>query len=174
MIQALGRDTPQMGPDVFIHEAAVVIGRVALGARASVWPTAVIRGDTEAISVGDDTNVQDGAVVHADPGMPCSIGDRVTVGHRATVHGCTVEDECLIGIGATVLNGAFIGVGSIVGAHALVPEGMQVPPRGAGGGSAREGATGPDRRGTCRAFRAGRALRGQRFSTRLGGAHAVS
>ncbi len=128
MIQALGKDTPQLGPDVFIHETAVVIGRVALGARASVWPTAVIRGDTEAISVGDDTNVQDGAVVHADPGMPCSIGARVTVGHRATVHGCTVEDECLIGIGATVLNGAVIGVGSIVGAHALVPEGMQVPP----------------------------------------------
>ncbi len=128
MIQALGKDTPQLGPDVFIHETAVVIGRVALGARASVWPTAVIRGDTEAISVGDDTNVQDGAVVHADPGMPCSIGARVTVGHRATVHGCTVEDECLIGIGATVLNGAVIGVGSIVGANALVPEGMQVPP----------------------------------------------
>ncbi len=128
MIQALGKDTPQLGPDVFIHETAVVIGRVALGARASVWPTAVIRGDTEAISVGDDTNVQDGAVVHADPGMPCSIGARVTVGHRATVHGCTIEDECLIGIGATVLNGAVIGVGSIVSAHALVPEGMHVPP----------------------------------------------
>lgn len=112
---------------MFIHGAAVVIGRVSLGARASVWPTAVVRGDIEEITVGDDTNVQDGAVLHADPGMPCVVGDRVTIGHQATVHGCTVGDECLIGIGATVLNGARIGSQSIVGAHALVPEGMVVP-----------------------------------------------
>ena len=120
MIQGLGRDTPHLGPDAFVHAAAVVIGRVRLGARASVWPTAVIRGDIE--------DVTDGAVLHADPGMPCVVGHRVTIGHQATVHGCTVEDECLIGIGATVLNGARIGAQSIVGAHALVPEGMQVPP----------------------------------------------
>ena len=127
MIQGLGRDTPHIGPDAFVHESAVVIGRVRLGARASVWPTAVIRGDIEDVTVGAETNVQDGAVLHADPGMPCVVGDRVTVGHQATVHGCTVQDECLIGIGATVLNGATIGAQSIVGAHALVPEGMQVP-----------------------------------------------
>ena len=127
MIQGLGRDTPESGADVFIHDTAVVIGRVHLGDRASVWPTAVIRGDVEAISVGCDTNVQDGAVLHADPGMPCKVGDRVTIGHRATVHGCTVGDECLIGIGATVLNGARIGSQSIIGAHALVPEGMEIP-----------------------------------------------
>lgn len=127
MIQGLGRDTPILGADTFVHGAAVVIGRVRLGARSSVWPTAVIRGDIEGVVVGDDTNVQDGAVLHADPGMPCVVGDRVTIGHQATVHGCTVEDECLIGIGATVLNGATIGAQSIVGAHALVPEGMQVP-----------------------------------------------
>lgn len=127
MIQGLGRDTPEIGADVFIHDTAVVIGRVHLGDRASVWPTAVIRGDVEEISVGCDTNVQDGAVLHADPGMPCKVGDRVTIGHRATVHGCTVGDECLIGIGATVLNGARIGSQSIIGAHALVPEGMEIP-----------------------------------------------
>ncbi len=127
MIQGLGRDTPDIGADVFIHDTAVVIGRVHLGDRASVWPTAVIRGDVEEISVGCDTNVQDGAVLHADPGMPCTVGDRVTIGHRATVHGCTVGDECLIGIGATVLNGARIGSQSIIGAHALVPEGMEIP-----------------------------------------------
>ncbi len=128
MIQGLGRDTPEIGADVFVHDSAVVIGRVHLGDRASVWPTAVIRGDVEQISVGCDTNVQDGAVLHADPGMPCTVGDRVTIGHRATVHGCTVGDECLIGIGATVLNGARIGSQSIIGAHALVPEGMKIPP----------------------------------------------
>lgn len=127
MIQGLGRDTPDIGADVFIHDTAVVIGRVHLGDRASVWPSAVIRGDVEEISVGCDTNVQDGAVLHADPGMPCTVGDRVTIGHRATVHGCTVGDECLIGIGATVLNGARIGSQSIIGAHALVPEGMEIP-----------------------------------------------
>ncbi len=127
MIQGLGRDTPDIGADVFIHDTAVVIGRVHLGDRASVWPTAVIRGDVEEISVGCDTNVQDGAVLHADPGMPCTVGDRVTIGNRATVHGCTVGDECLIGIGATVLNGARIGSQSIIGAHALVPEGMEIP-----------------------------------------------
>lgn len=128
MIQGLGRDNPSLGADVFVHEAAVVIGRVRIGARSSVWPTAVVRGDIEDVVVGDDTNVQDGAVLHADPGLPCVVGDRVTIGHQATVHGCTVHDECLIGIGATVLNGATIGAQSIVGAHALVPEGMQVPP----------------------------------------------
>ena len=127
MIQGLGRDTPEIGADVFIHDTAVVIGRVHLGDRASVWPTSVIRGDVEEISVGCDTNVQDGAVLHADPGMPCTVGDRVTIGHRATVHGCTVGDECLIGIGATVLNAARIGSQSIIGAHALVPEGMEIP-----------------------------------------------
>lgn len=127
MIQGLGGDIPQVGPDAFVHATAVVIGRVTLGAQASVWPHAVIRGDIERVDVGAGTNVQDGAVLHADPGLPCVVGERVTIGHRATVHGCTVGDECLIGIGATVLNGAVIGRQSIIGAHALVPEGMEVP-----------------------------------------------
>ena len=127
MIQGLGGDIPRLGADVFVHESAVVIGRVTLGDHASVWPHAVIRGDIERVEVGAGTNVQDGAVLHADPGMPCVVGDNVTIGHRATVHGCVVADECLIGIGATVLNGAVIGAQSIVGAHALVPEGMEIP-----------------------------------------------
>ena len=127
MIQGLGRDIPQLGAGVFVHPAAVVIGRVSLGEGASVWPCAVIRGDIEDIQVGAGTNVQDGAVLHADPGFACVVGERVTIGHRATVHGCSVGDESLIGMGATVLNGARIGRQCIVGAHALVPEGMEVP-----------------------------------------------
>lgn len=112
----------------FIHEKAAVIGNVTLGEGASVWPFAVLRGDSDRISVGDETNVQDGAVLHADPGAPCTLGSRVTVGHRAIVHGATVEDECLIGMGAIVLNHAVIGRGSLIGAGALVSEGTRVPP----------------------------------------------
>ena len=115
-------------PGAFVHEAAEVIGRVRLGARSSVWPRAVIRADTEEVTVGDETNIQDGAVLHADPGLPCRLGDRVTVGHLACVHGCVVDDETLIGMGAIVLNGARVGAGSIVGAGALVPEGLEIPP----------------------------------------------
>jgi carbonic anhydrase/acetyltransferase-like protein (isoleucine patch superfamily) len=112
----------------FISEHAIVLGDVTLGPLASVWPTAVIRGDSDRITIGDESNVQDGAVLHADDGVPCTIGKRVTIGHRAVVHGATVEDECLIGMGAVILNHAVIGTGSIVGAGAVVPEGMQVPP----------------------------------------------
>ena len=114
-------------PTAFIHPLAFVCGDASLGARASVWPFAVVRADSDRITIGDDTNVQDGAVLHADPGVPCTLGARVTVGHRAIVHGATVEDDCLIGMGAVVLNGARIGAGSIVGAGAVVREGMDVP-----------------------------------------------
>jgi len=112
----------------FIHPLAVVLGNVELGDKASVWPGAVLRGDTDRIVIGEESNVKDGAVIHVDPGMPCLIGSRVTIGHRAVVHGATLEDECLIGMGAIVLNGALIGKGSVVGAGAVVREGMQVPP----------------------------------------------
>jgi carbonic anhydrase/acetyltransferase-like protein (isoleucine patch superfamily) len=112
----------------FIHQDAVVLGDVVLGDNVSVWPTAVIRADTDRITIGADSNVQDGAVIHVDPGVPCTIGARVTIGHRAVVHGATIEDDCLIGIGAIVLNGAVIGRGSLVGAGAVVREGMVVPP----------------------------------------------
>jgi carbonic anhydrase/acetyltransferase-like protein (isoleucine patch superfamily) len=119
---------PVVDPTAYVHPAAVVLGRVTLGARASVWPSAVLRGDRDAIVVGDESNIQDGAVVHVDPGLPVHIGRRVTVGHRAVLHGCTVEDGALIGIGALVLNGAVIGAGSLVGAGAVVSEGTVVPP----------------------------------------------
>ena len=112
----------------FIHPEAVVVGNVTLGQRSSVWPTAVLRGDSDRIEVGDESNVQDGAVLHADEGVPCIVGKRVTIGHRAIVHGATVEDDCLIGMGSIVLNHAVIGAGSLVAAGALVTEGMKVPP----------------------------------------------
>ncbi len=105
-----------------------MIGRVRLGRDVSVWPNATLRGDSDQITVGDGSNVQDGAVLHADAGVPCTIGQRVTIGHLACVHGCTVEDEVLIGIGAIILNNSVIGTGSIVGAGAVLPEGTSVPP----------------------------------------------
>ena len=119
---------PTVHPTAYIHPAAHVIGDVTLGARVSVWPTAVIRGDTAPIVVGEDSNVQDGAVLHVDHGVPCTIGRRVAIGHRAVVHGATVHDDCLIGIGAIVLNRVVVGSGSIIGAGAVCTEGMEIPP----------------------------------------------
>lgn len=119
---------PEWDSTVFIAPGAHVIGTVRLGAQSSVWYNAVLRGDTEQITVGMRTNIQDGAIVHADPGDPASIGADCVIGHGAIVHGALIEDAVLIGMQATVLNGAHIGTGSVVGAHALVPAGMQVPP----------------------------------------------
>ena len=119
---------PRIAASAWVHASAVLIGRVVLGEHVSVWPTAVLRGDRDEISIGDETNVQDGAVLHCDPGKPCRVGKRVTIGHRAVVHGCTVEDGALIGIGAVVLNGAVVGAGSLVAAGAVVGEGVVVPP----------------------------------------------
>ncbi|MCE9601287.1 MAG: gamma carbonic anhydrase family protein [Gemmatimonadetes bacterium] len=119
---------PVIAPSAWVHATAVVIGNVTLGADVSVWPGAVLRGDRDAIVVGAGSNVQDGAVIHCDPGQPCIIGERVTIGHRAVVHGCTVEDGALIGIGAVVLNGAVVGQGALVAAGAVVGEGKVIPP----------------------------------------------
>lgn len=119
---------PTVDPSAFVHPAATVLGLVTLGARASVWPGAVLRGDGDRIVIGDESNIQDGAIVHVDPGLPTIVGRRVTVGHRAVLHGCTVEDGALIGIGALVLNGAVIGAGALIGAGAVVTEGTVVPP----------------------------------------------
>lgn len=113
--------------DVFIAPGAMVIGRVTLGAGASVWFNAVLRGDGEPITVGAGSNIQDGAILHTDPGHPCAIGADVTVGHRAILHGCTVGDGALIGMGAVVLNGAVIGRNCLIGANALVTEGKHIP-----------------------------------------------
>jgi carbonic anhydrase/acetyltransferase-like protein (isoleucine patch superfamily) len=112
----------------FIARGAIVLGNVHLGRNASVWYNAVLRGDTDRIAIGEDSNVQDLAMVHADPGFPCVVGRRVTAGHRVILHGCIVEDDCIIGMGAIVLNGARVGHGSVIGAGAVVVEGMQVPP----------------------------------------------
>jgi carbonic anhydrase/acetyltransferase-like protein (isoleucine patch superfamily) len=112
----------------YVHPTAVIIGNVIMGARVSVWPTAVIRGDNDLISIGDDCNVQDGTIIHADPGLPTTIGNRVAIGHRAIVHGSTIESDCLIGMGAILLNGVHVGTGSIVGAGAVCREGMRIPP----------------------------------------------
>src|SRR4026208_304529 len=119
---------PTIHPTAFVHTRATVVGNVTLGARVSVWPTAVLRGDSDAIVVGDDSNVQDGTIVHVDDGVPTTIGKRVGIGHRAIVHGATIEDDCLIAMGAILLNGVHVGTGSIVGAGAMCPEGMQIPP----------------------------------------------
>jgi carbonic anhydrase/acetyltransferase-like protein (isoleucine patch superfamily) len=118
---------PYVDPSAYVASSAILEGRVRVGARASIWPLAVLRGDEDAITVGEEANVQDGVVIHADPGFPASLGRRVTVGHRAVVHGAQVEDDCLVGIGAILLNGVRLGTGSVVGAGAVLPEGMQVP-----------------------------------------------
>ncbi|MFI1017716.1 gamma carbonic anhydrase family protein [Streptomyces sp. NPDC020965] len=118
---------PEIAPDAFTAPTSVVIGEVTLGPGASVWYHAVLRADCGPIVIGADTNIQDNCTVHVDPGFPVTVGERVTVGHNAVLHGCTVEDDVLIGMGATVLNGAHIGAGSLVAAQALVPQGMRVP-----------------------------------------------
>ena len=112
----------------FVAPTATILGRVSIGARSSIWYGAVLRGDIDTITIGEETSIQDNAVVHVDAGVPARIGNRVTVGHGAIIHGATVEDDALIGIGAIVLNRARIGEGAVVGAGALVPEGMEVPP----------------------------------------------
>jgi carbonic anhydrase/acetyltransferase-like protein (isoleucine patch superfamily) len=119
---------PTVHPTAFVHPQAYLAGNVTLGARVSVWPFASIRGDSDAIVIGDDTNVQDGCVVHVDEGVPCRIGKRVGIGHRAIVHGATIDDDVLIAMGAVLLNGVHVGSGSIIGAGAVVREGFVVPP----------------------------------------------
>ncbi|WP_336492824.1 gamma carbonic anhydrase family protein [Methylobacterium nigriterrae] len=114
---------------VWIAPGAHVIGRVHLGLDVSVWFGAVVRGDNDEIRIGNRTNIQDGAVLHADPGFPLTIGEGVTIGHRAIVHGCTIGANTLVGMGATILNGARIGCECLIGANALVTEGKEFPDR---------------------------------------------
>ena len=118
---------PTVHAAAFVHAKAVVIGNVTVGAKASIWPCAVLRGDIAPISVGEGTNIQDGAVVHVADRLPALIGQRVTVGHLAMIHACTIGDECLIGMHATILDGAVIGSRCIIGAGALVTKGTIIP-----------------------------------------------
>ncbi|HEX5848892.1 MAG TPA: gamma carbonic anhydrase family protein, partial [Rubrobacter sp.] len=124
-----GNAFPQVAESAWVAPGAFVIGDVHLGDESSVWYGAVLRGDTEPIRIGDRTNIQDGCILHADPGYPAIVGRGCVVGHNAVVHGCQVGDSCLIGMGATILNGSKIGDGSIVAAGAVVPEGREFPPR---------------------------------------------
>ena len=119
----VGGVAPQLAPGAWAAPSADLIGDVQLGARASVWFGAVIRADNTPILIGEDSNIQDGAIGHSDPGFPLTIGARVTVGHQAILHGCTIADDCLIGLGARVLNGAVLESECLVGAGALITEG---------------------------------------------------
>ncbi len=123
--------TPTIAADAYIDESAQVIGDVHIGDESSVWMNAVVRGDDNVIRIGRRTNIQDGTIVHVmrEPSHPTVLGDDITVGHGAVVHGCTIEDACLIGMGAILLNGSHVGSGSIVAAGTLVPEGCVIPPR---------------------------------------------
>ncbi|MQA33623.1 gamma carbonic anhydrase family protein [Modestobacter roseus] len=120
--------SPTIDEEAFVAPTAVVVGRVTLGPRASIWYGAVARADAEVIEIGADSNVQDGSTLHSDPGFPLVLGERVTVGHGVVLHGCRVDDEVLVGMGSTVLNGAHIGTGSIIAAGAVVTQGTVVPP----------------------------------------------
>ena len=129
MVFELAGVCPLIDDDVYVAHNATVIGDVALGPRSSVWFNAVIRGDNDPIRIGARTNVQDGCVIHSDPGYPATIGTGVTVGHKAMLHGCTIGDGCLVGINSVVLNGARIGELCIIGSNALVTEGKVIPAR---------------------------------------------
>ena len=121
---------PSLAPDVFIDASAQVIGEVTIGEESSIWMCAVVRGDVNWIKIGKRSNVQDGTIVHVmTKTHPTQIGDNVTIGHAAVIHGCTIEDQCLIGMGAILLNGATVGTGSIVAAGTLLVEGAKIPPR---------------------------------------------
>lgn len=126
-IYQLDEHTPQVHPTAFVADSAQVVGRVTLGEGSSVWFNTVIRADNEPMTIGTGSNIQDGSVLHSDTGFPLSVGERVTVGHQVVLHGCTVGDESLIGIGAVVLNGARIGKHCLVGAGSLVTEGREFP-----------------------------------------------
>jgi carbonic anhydrase/acetyltransferase-like protein (isoleucine patch superfamily) len=126
-VYQLGEHTPVVPASAWVADSAQVIGRVTLGEDVSIWFNAVLRGDSDSLSIGAGSNIQDGSVLHADTGFPLQLGEHVTVGHKVMLHGCTVGENSLIGIGAIVLNGARIGKNCLVGAGALVTEGKEFP-----------------------------------------------
>lgn len=128
MIYSLGNSKVEMvGDDFFVADNATVVGLVRLENNASVWFNAVIRGDNALITIGENSNIQDCAVLHTDPGMPLTIGKNVTVGHKVMLHGCTIGNNSLIGINSVILNGAKIGNNCLIGANSLIPEGKIIP-----------------------------------------------
>lgn len=130
MTEAFKGTVPQIDPEAWVHDDAVLIGDVVVKARATVWPGCVLRGDQGAIVIGEETSIQDGTVAHCTGGLSTTvIGARCTVGHRVILHGCVVEDNCMIGMGAILLDNCEIGTGSIIGAGAVVPVGKKIPPR---------------------------------------------
>ena len=139
MIRTYRGKTPKIAVSAYIDPSAVVIGDVEIGERVSVWPNVTIRGDVNTMRIGVDTNIQDNSVLHSDDGFPLTIGDRVTVGHAVVLHGCTVEDDVVVGIGATVLNGAKIGKGAVVAARIAGTRGSGDRTRNARDGSPGEG-----------------------------------
>ena len=128
MIEEFEGVMPTIDPTAYVHPSAVVIGRVTLGPRVSIWPGCVLRGDIEPIEIGEETSFQDQSVAHTSRGFPVKIGKRVVVGHRATIHGAIVGDEAMVGMGANLLDGSELGAGSILAAGALLPEGRKIPP----------------------------------------------
>jgi len=129
MIKQFKDKIPKLGDDVYVSENAMVIGEVTLGDKVNIWFGAVIRGDMHYIKIGNRTNIQDNSVVHVTTSIsPTSIGANVTVGHSAIIHGCTIEDDCLIGMGAIIMDDSVIGAGSLIGAGALIPPNMIIPP----------------------------------------------
>lgn len=142
----LGEDSPTIDPTAWVAPGTVVVGRVTLGRASSVWYGSVLRGDDEEIVVGEECNIQDLSCLHSDPGLPAVLEDRVSLGHKAMVHGAHIETGSLIGIGAIVLNGARVGSGTLIAAGALVPPGKKIPLRGAGRRDARQDRPGADRR----------------------------
>ena len=149
MIASVSGNVPEVAESAWVAPNATVVGRVRIDEGVGVFYSAVVRGDLEAIEIGANSNIQDGAVLHADPGRPLVVGSGVSVGHNAVLHGCTVGDDVLIGMGSTVLNGATIGAGSLIAANALVPEGTDIPP-----GSLVAGVPGKVRRELSEAVRA--------------------
>lgn len=128
-IYRLDEKTPQLAPSVWVAPNAIVIGDVHLAANVSIWWNAVLRGDNDPITIGANTNIQDGSVLHTDIGQPLTLGRDITVGHKVMLHGCTIGDGALIGMGSIVLNGAVIGKQCLIGAGALIPEGKVIPDR---------------------------------------------
>ena len=129
MLRSFQKDVPRIHSSAYIHDSAEIIGRVLIEKNVSIWPMVVLRGDIEPITIGENSNVQDASVMHTSHGIPTVLGQGVTIGHGAIVHGAQIGDHCLVGMGAILLDGCVIGKECLIGAGALVPEGMKVPPR---------------------------------------------